>query len=284
MSNEEVINLISQLTYSDDNDVMVVLLATSDTIIVVQGAVAIADYYKVMSGDMSGIYWVDPSESDFVSQAGFEGWNPNFNGIIEINSEVVSEMEGVLVGDQNSLISHLFSNEQGADVNEQVIYRLKEIDVEGQVTYNLWQYKDGEWNSMIDKKEVVTFDMKFEVSDDGTVTIDDATIFNLEHLFDKIEKNNYKNLRLEFRAGNSDFSIYYLLPFAFRIQNIGNIRSRGIMANWIEDIYSSGVLDNNAFHIYITTADALLHEANVVTTNANTKSYIQGSTFTFYLS
>ena len=103
LSIEEVVSCIenANLTYDEDDVYFVLQGETSNNIVVVN------------TNGMIGIMDVDTQTIYFVSadiSLGFVGWNPVFNGIIEVNSNVVSVgTDGDYFGAQNDLISALVS-------------------------------------------------------------------------------------------------------------------------------------------------------------------------------
>lgn len=106
LSIDEVKNIIGSLTYnssnvfehvlynnaSNNNDKIVINLGYS------QGFYFIMDY-------KGNIYFNTNPDADL----DFIGWNPEFNGVITINSEVADVYDGTPVGTQNDKITSLFS-------------------------------------------------------------------------------------------------------------------------------------------------------------------------------
>lgn len=69
----------------------------------------------------------------------FVGWNTNFNGVMEINSEVLSEVDGEIIGAQNNKLTELFSTTPFEEP--------KEIELEGEYDGSTVEITDlnGEW-------------------------------------------------------------------------------------------------------------------------------------------
>ena len=184
-----------------------------------------------------------------------------------INKEVINEYSGLPIGFENDKLTNLIFTSPLDDTH--VTYE-----------YPLYHYKGYKLNRIPrkDKKEVVTFDMKFEVSD-NTVTFDDATIFNLKQLFDKIEKNNYKNLRLTFIKKGTSIKFSHILSFSYESIRVNDEFSKGISVFFI-GIYS-GSVGARGFVIAFNSSD---NSMTLNVTDNNVKENIENATFTFYLS
>lgn len=142
LTDEEVYNSLSGLTYTDDSDQSYYFLVTSDSSVILSvmaSGMYFGDMAKIMSGDMTAVYWVNPYAGDEIINAlGFSGWNPNFNGIIEINGEVISGDGINSAGLENSKIATLFSLTSFGGNS------------------GLFTYKDGEYKKVLQEGEVNT--------------------------------------------------------------------------------------------------------------------------------
>ena len=114
LTDEEIETLCSNLTLNLDG-IMEGILLTSDAntsiSIVNLELMGMGVGYTICDADMSYFYYISPKSAS-VEGIPFVGWNADFNGVLEVNSEVrsVSLGDGVtLIGTQNDLISSLFS-------------------------------------------------------------------------------------------------------------------------------------------------------------------------------
>lgn len=103
LSVDEVINSLSQITYPSGD--IYYALANSDN--------SLGILFGYMEGTyMIGIQRGTSQEYAFISGdvgLGFVGWNADFNGLVEINSEVKNQISNVTIGDQNDKLTSLFS-------------------------------------------------------------------------------------------------------------------------------------------------------------------------------
>lgn len=118
LSNDEVISLLSGLTYSEDADNAYSILETTDEscrLVIMAGGLMIVDIARITdmeNGDMTPLLWVSPNaDSEMINAYGFSGWNPNVNGIVEVNAEVLSTATNgsYEIGLENDKLSSLFS-------------------------------------------------------------------------------------------------------------------------------------------------------------------------------
>lgn len=106
LSTTEVKNIMNTLTYNYSNVFEHVLYnnaSNSNDKIVINLAYTQGVY--VIMDNKGNIYFNTNPDAD----VNFVGWNPEFNGIITINSEVVDVYDGTSVGTQNDKITSLFS-------------------------------------------------------------------------------------------------------------------------------------------------------------------------------
>ena len=100
LSVDEVVNILSQLTLVNNGYGIVSNESETFSVIVLQeeSVFAIVDFLT------ETYYFVS---NDYL---GFTGWNPNFNGIIEVNSNVIAQnSSGDSFGTQNNLLTNLLS-------------------------------------------------------------------------------------------------------------------------------------------------------------------------------
>lgn len=107
LSPEEVMNIINdaQLTFIEGFGLNYFVALTDSNvdngqqimIIVGEGMIAFGDQRTTLfdSADLIG--------------AGIVGWNPDFNGVVEFNANVIAGVDGYPVGAENSKLSSLFS-------------------------------------------------------------------------------------------------------------------------------------------------------------------------------
>lgn len=159
LSNEEVVAEIEKIPLTPGNAKMVVTTCesmsnlTMDDVMVGlllqdsndEKVYVIENMAMVSLGDMNGIYWIDPSAStvmpEMVALCGFTGWNPNFNGEIKVNKELLSPD---VSSEQLEQISNLFYTCEigpNPEFNAEAIYKLPDE--------TLWMYKDNEWIELV---------------------------------------------------------------------------------------------------------------------------------------
>lgn len=129
---EEVRTMLSQLTYTADDDDHSYIMACNDdetiTIAAMLDGAFIADIVtlrKVFDGELpetefaNAIYWIDNNEE--VNTLGFVGWNPNFSGEVQITGTLKRYMEtGYENGAENKLLTPIISATPFKTVNRPV--------------------------------------------------------------------------------------------------------------------------------------------------------------------
>lgn len=107
LSNEEVISLLSQLTYIEGINMTYLLTKVDNTFNLVvlhtEGGYALGG---VDDTNSEIYYWADETLAPMMGISA--GWQP-FDNPIEVNGEVASVSENIEIGSQNDLISSLFS-------------------------------------------------------------------------------------------------------------------------------------------------------------------------------
>lgn len=115
LSSEEVDRLIKPLPiikFSDLHGLAIATPADASKLLV------ILDYNSLSNGTATGyvitelvsgfIFYASPSLNG-VDDISISGWNPEFNGIYEFNSEVTPDMEGLAMGAENESLTDLIS-------------------------------------------------------------------------------------------------------------------------------------------------------------------------------
>lgn len=111
LSVDEVVSLLSQLTYNEGDMLLYGLLQTNEDTPLMLSIIKQEDVYLIMNFTDGFVYFHNSTNEEQNTEAGFSaGWNPNFDGIILVDSEVLSgdDTENY-IGSQNELISSLFS-------------------------------------------------------------------------------------------------------------------------------------------------------------------------------
>ena len=108
LSIDEVVNLLSNLTYVGEDLLgfpVYGLLIDGNTNMII--ASQLDGAYAIFNMDNSEFYFISGSMPD----APFEwvGWNPDFNGEIEINNTIMNSIQGLSVGEENDKLTKLFS-------------------------------------------------------------------------------------------------------------------------------------------------------------------------------
>lgn len=110
LSNEEILNLMPNLTYDEDGFYVAIIDSEQTMMICIVNNMGIADFYAVQQGDFTKAYWVSPyAGEESINAFGFSGWNPNFNGVVEVNKTVISSMGVNSAGTENDKLTSLFS-------------------------------------------------------------------------------------------------------------------------------------------------------------------------------
>lgn len=110
LSNEEVMSIIANANLTYEQDLHAILMGGNDKTIIIYKDNCIFDYLAYFTGDNSKFFWVSPNAGEqIIKDAGFTGWNPNFDGFYEINSEVLSTAGSNLVGSENNKLTKLVS-------------------------------------------------------------------------------------------------------------------------------------------------------------------------------
>ena len=102
LSIEEVVSLLSQLTLNEEGIREHFLMGKTDVNL------------NIWCMTQEGMWGISDEKGSFYFVSadiglGFAGWNPNITYPLAINSEVISEINGVSIGTQNHLLSNLFS-------------------------------------------------------------------------------------------------------------------------------------------------------------------------------
>lgn len=158
LSEEEVIAELDKLTYAEGLPMNVLLLKPDRSMILAvmkQGTMtAIADMAT------ETYFWVN-SDASTNMQIPFVGWNPDFNGELEINSEVVSDFNGLACGAENDKITNLLNMAAmlpNPEVDIEAVYKLPDE--------TLWMIENNEWTELVERPDLETL----EVTENGTYT------------------------------------------------------------------------------------------------------------------
>lgn len=158
LSEEEVIAELDKLTYAEGEPINGLLIKSDQSMILV--ALKFGTLYVIADMLNEMFYWVS---SDASTQMGtpFIGWNPDFNGELEINSEIVSELNGIVVGVENDKITNLFymaAMVPNPEVDVESIYQLPDE--------TLWMVENNKWIELVERPDLETL----EVTENGTYT------------------------------------------------------------------------------------------------------------------
>lgn len=103
---EEFIEIASKITNYNKDGAYCVLVNSDTTSGIAVIYLPDEDYYGICDLTQSNIYL---AFGEFATEVGFEGWNPEFNGVLELNIKPIKEKDGVKFGNENYVLSSLIS-------------------------------------------------------------------------------------------------------------------------------------------------------------------------------
>ena len=250
LSVEEVVDLCSQLTFTND----VYFVISSDTFILqiglVDGVVAIVDYLK------TSVVFVS-SDVGF----GFVGWNPNLSNIFVVNAEVHSSFvvddTTFDVGNQNDLISSLigsssFKYQDGELIRTEVNYLTFEEwfgeqytipakSIEGQYLDNISINKNIVESDLLNYFSTLTFD------EDSLSILFSCDDFNIA-VFDALGESNPEAMLLLYVSVTTDDM--YCLYISNRLYNeLSSFPNNEIFSTYF--VLNAGWNNSNYFNLIV---------------------------------
>lgn len=169
LSTAQVKEQLSKLTYSADTDNMSFLLSqiTDDKVFYIVASTDGNEYGLACvnfdaNGQKNTILFVSSIEfaASFGETINYTGWNPSFNGVVEIDSsmELTSDMGGVIPGNANNKITSLFNTGiKYVNTNNNIEFEFakKEKNSDDPTFFNIDVY--GTINDIEDKVKEVKF-------------------------------------------------------------------------------------------------------------------------------
>ena len=188
MTDEDIANLINTSGIKDNllESFMYPILVTSDS----SHMFVIQDHsydpslgerpYVIVDMATNVVYYMSP---DLASDGQFTGWNPDFNGVIEVNKEVVTDMgDGVIVGSINDKLTDLVYI--GTD-----LYRKELSGTYEPVTVEVTENSEIDLTTYMDNQKMP---IKVNVEVEGSIVVEESasTAVPNEGYVDAIHINN----------------------------------------------------------------------------------------------
>ena len=182
LNDDEITALCDNLTFNTEIPAEFVLLSSDLTINLWILNLSMAELglgYAISNEDMSEVYYISNKNSlELAAALGvtFVGWNPNFNGEIEIKNEVISYLEGLPVGFQNDKIVSLVNIGSGLkyiNVKDGVAFEFAEEQPDDTYYIDIFYTKDvsgDNFKAELDKIQL-PLDLKEDLIKNGKIII-----------------------------------------------------------------------------------------------------------------
>ena len=137
LSEEEIEEICSNITLNLDSAMEAVVLSSDFAKGIAIVDLELMDYgigYGIVDAGMTYFYYIS-TKNENSEGVPFIGWNSEFNGILDVNSEVIAESEGIPIGTQNELLKDLLYIQTEVEPNYSVVHnnKIKNIVFDGNV-------------------------------------------------------------------------------------------------------------------------------------------------------